>query len=242
MLLLKVLLLVSRASILRSHITSSHSPVTSSSLYVLSTMPHGRVVLFPTITLTIASIFSVIVLCNCQVVETAIVGRVENYNNLYPYSFKDSAGFWVGCVYYYPSSTNMPESTTFQDDRAHKAAMSIGLFACMVGVTAMISLWPITCRPYNEIWISIIGGGVWFSFVAQLATLSMLGTQHCQAYGCRLGWAGIVSIVAAVLWFISAIGVFMIPKFVETSTTTRQATGETITLPRRLPSPMEPRL
>ena len=199
--------------------------MSSSSLDIYSTMPHGKVVLFPTITLTITAILSMIVLCNCQFVEAANSSDSYNY-----------AGIWAGCVYspYDYSSSNPYSNIGFsvhQDDGARKAAMSFGLIACIVGVTAMIGLWPITCRPYSKIWLKVIGGTVLFAFCSQLATLSMLGTEYCQSFGCRLGWGGIMSIIAAILWLISAIGVFLIPKPMESSpATTRQAAGETINI------------
>jgi hypothetical protein len=184
-------------------------------------MPHGKVVLFPTIMLTIAAILSMIVLCNCTFVEAD--------SSSYPYSY-DFAGIWANCVSSSYYSNNYINSSVHQDDGARKAAMSFGLIACIVGVTAMIGLWPITCRPYSMMWINIIGATVVLVFCSQLATLSMLGTEYCQAFGCRLGFGGIMSIIASILWLISAIGVFLIPKPVESTPTTRQTAGEMINI------------
>jgi hypothetical protein len=184
-------------------------------------MPHGKVVLFPTIMLTIAAILSMLVLCNCRFVEAG--------NSSYSYSY-DIAGIWAGCVSSSYYSNNYMSFSVHQNDGARKAAMSFGLIACIVGVTAMIGLWPITCRPYSRMWINIIGVTIILACCSQLATLSMLGTEYCQAFGCRLGWGGIMSIIAAILWLISAIGVFLIPKPVESTPTTRQTAGEMINI------------
>jgi hypothetical protein len=110
--------------------------------------------------------------------------------------------------------------------------MSFALLACIVGVTAMVGLWPITCKPYSAVWIHIIGGTAIFAFVSQLVTFSMFGTEYCDYYECRLGWGGIMSIVAAIMWLIGAIGVWMIPKKpLETTTTTSEAVSGTTTVP-----------
>jgi len=174
-----------------------------------SSMPHGKVVLFPTMILTTAAILSMITLCSCAVVEAKSVGYYQ-------------AGFWPNCVYFYGGYEE--PVILFQEDSARKVAMSFGLIACIVGTGAMIALWPITCRPYSKMWIRIISSIVIFAFVSQLITLSLLGTDFCKTFGCRLGWAGVMSIIAAILWLIGAIGVCIIPTPIEIS----QPTSETI--------------
>lgn len=168
-------------------------------------MPHGKLVLFPTIMLCIAATLSMITLCNCDFVKP------ENASSYYYY-----AGFWGGCVYA-PYSSNMSYSE-YQDehreDSARKVAMSFGLIACIVGTGAMLALWPITCKPYKPCGIHIIGSFVVVACLSQLGTLAMLGTEYCKqsSFTCKLGWGGIMSIIAAVMWLISAIGVWVIPK------------------------------
>jgi hypothetical protein len=174
-------------------------------------MPHGRLVLFPTIILTIAATLSMIVLCNCGFVQAVDTSS-------YTYSYDDRAGFWPGCVYSSSYSSSSFSFSEYQDDAARKVAMSFGLIACIVGVAAMIALWPITCRPYSKTWVYIIGGTVIFAFVSQLLTFAMFDTKFCQTFGCRIAWAGVMSIIAAILWLVGAIGVFIIPKPLETTT------------------------
>lgn len=99
-----------------------------------SSMPHGKLVLFPTIMLSIAAALSVITLWNCEFVEPV--------RSSYGY-----AGFWPICVSV-PSSS--PYSYSYdqylndhhRDDPTRKAAMSFGLLAGIVGTGAMIALWP----------------------------------------------------------------------------------------------------
>jgi len=178
-------------------------------------MPHGTIVLFPAITITIAAILSMITLCNCAFVEG------KNFADNEYYSYNYLAGFWPGCVYFYGG---YGESVVlFQNDPIRKVAMSFGLIACIVGTGAMIALWPITCKPYSKKWIRIISSIIMFAFVSQLITLSMLGTDYCKTFGCRLAWAGIMSIIAAILWLIGAIRVFLIPKPIETSQSSSEA-------------------
>jgi hypothetical protein len=202
-----------------------------------SSMPHGKNdVLKPLITLVVASILSLIVLCNCKFVQI--------YSSEYiPYSEEYYAGLWAGCVNS-PKSYDSSNGTTtqgigyseHQEDAARKVAMTFGLLACIAGVTAMVGLWPITCKPYDAVWIHIIGGTVIFAFVSQLLTFSIFGTEYCNQYvcrldywdgseycqtlGCRLGWGGVMSIIAAIWWLIGALGVWMIlKKPVEAKTT-----------------------
>jgi NADH:ubiquinone oxidoreductase subunit 3 (subunit A) len=179
-------------------------------------MPHGKIVLFPTIVLSIAATLSMIVLPNCTFVESKIEPQLDP-----GYYYSDyGAGFWPLCGPY-----SSFEQSLHRDDPNRKVAMSFGLIACIVGVGAMIALWPITCKPYSIGWIRFISATVVFVFASQLATLSMLGTNYCQISGCRLGWGGIMSIIAAILWLIGAVGICMIPKPIEQT----QAQNETTT-------------
>jgi hypothetical protein len=78
----------------------------------------------------------------------------------------------------------------FQDDPACKLAMSFGLVACIIGVTAMVALWPITCKPYSKKWIRILCTAVLFAFVSQLITFAMFGKEICKENDCVLHWGG----------------------------------------------------
>lgn len=177
-------------------------------------MPHGKIVLFPTIMLSIAATLSMITLLNCYFVE-------GDTNYMY-------AGFWPLCSYIpYPASSTL--QYRHEDDPIRKVAMSFGLIAFIVGTGAMISLWPITCCPYPVVGIRFIGGHVVFVFISQLLTLSMLGTEYCVSFGCRLAWGGVMSIIAAVCCLIGAVGVFIIPKPIEMSTRNNN-TNETINI------------
>lgn len=70
------------------------------------------------------------------------------------------------------------------------------------------------CRPYKVVWIRIISGIVGFACISQPRTLKMFDTKYCHAFGCKLGWGGILSIVTAVIWLIGAVLVLLIPKAV----------------------------
>jgi len=176
-------------------------------------MPHGKIVLFPALILTIAATFSMLTLVNCSFVETTIVDDNQSY---YPYS--ESAGFWPDCVYVpYYIDENREIELALQDDPGRKVAMSFGLIACMVGTGAMTALWPITCKAYSANWIWIICSIVVAAFFSQLVTFSMFGTDFCKDFGCRLSWGGAMSIIAAILWLVGAIGVWKIPEPVDRS-------------------------
>lgn len=164
-------------------------------------MPHGRNVLVPSIMLSVAATLSLIVLCNCYFVQPE--GSSKGY-----------AGLWGNCVYSYPSwGDNFGIITLIhQDDPARVAAAYFGIMACIFGTGSMITLWPITCRPYSRFRINVIFGAVVFAFISQFATLSMFGTKYCKENSCRLGWGGVLSIVAGWLWLVSALGVFKIPE------------------------------
>lgn len=168
-------------------------------------MPHGKKVLFPTITLTIAASLSMIVLCICVVI-------VKPSHT----SPSHGADLWGRCTYpsYYYDPNNDYEYTRvyYEDDPIRTVAMSFASIAFSVGTVSMIALWPITCKPYKMIMIRIIGCTVLLAFVCQLLILLMFGTEYCEVFGCTLGWGGALSVVAAALWLIGAVLVWLIPK------------------------------
>jgi hypothetical protein len=64
----------------------------------------------------------------------------------------------------------------------------------------MVALWPITCKPYSKKWIRILCSAVVLAFVLQLVAIVV---------GCI---GGRVSVVAAVLYLISAVTIWRIPE------------------------------
>ncbi len=71
----------------------------------------------------------------------------------------------------------------------------------------MLALRPITCKPYSKNRIRILCSAVVFAFVSQVVTFAMFGREICKENDCFLGGGGIVSIIAAVLYLISAVTV-----------------------------------
>eukprot|EP00544_Gedaniella_sp_CCMP2646_P006369 CAMPEP_0202483466 /NCGR_PEP_ID=MMETSP1361-20130828/2707_1 /ASSEMBLY_ACC=CAM_ASM_000849 /TAXON_ID=210615 /ORGANISM="Staurosira complex sp., Strain CCMP2646" /LENGTH=265 /DNA_ID=CAMNT_0049111743 /DNA_START=1635 /DNA_END=2432 /DNA_ORIENTATION=- len=187
-------------------------------------MPHGKVkTLFPLITLTIAATVCLIGLFNCNFVQTDVL-IVDGWNGPrernvvappprppidYNYTATVRAGFWPNCG---ASGDRGAIVRDFQDDPARKVAMSFGLVACIIGIAAMAALWPITCKPFSEMWIRILGSAVVLAFVSQLITFAMFGTEICKENGCSLAWGGVFSIIAAVLFLISAVTIWKIPE------------------------------
>jgi hypothetical protein len=76
---------------------------------------------------------------------------------------------------------------------------TFGLAACVVGGITMVALWPITCTPYSKKWIRSLCSSILSAFVLQLLAII-------------LDWAGIFSIIATVLYLISALTVWKIPE------------------------------
>jgi peptidoglycan/LPS O-acetylase OafA/YrhL len=74
--------------------------------------------------------------------------------------------------------------------------VSFGLAACIVGGITMVALWPITCRPYSKKRIRILCSCIVIAFVLQLVAVVV-------------GCVGAFSIVAAVLYLISAATVWI---------------------------------
>ena len=181
-------------------------------------MPHGKFVLFPTITLTFAFIFSMITLMIPRFVVPAD----------YQGSF-DGAGFWPysanGPSIPYSNQDeviedadqyNYPDSYYFsydqhENDVYRKTAMSFGLVASIVGMGTMIGLWPITCHAYNKTARRTIFLLVFLTLVSQIFTFFMFGTEYCNVYTCKVGPGGGISIVASFLWIAGLIGVAKVP-------------------------------
>ncbi len=76
----------------------------------------------------------------------------------------------------------------------------------------MLALRPITCKPYSKNRIRILCSAVVFAFVSQVVTFAMFGREICKENDCFLGGGGILSIIAAVLYLISAVTVWKIPE------------------------------
>jgi len=159
-------------------------------------LPHGKAVFYPAITLTLAAVLSVLPLCSCGMV------RLQNDYSSLPF------GFWPNCLYVYSYGS---KTEAFRDDAARKASMYFAVIAFIAGTSAMIAYWPITCKTYSPRAKWIIFSMVILVFISQLLTLAIFGTDACTLLGCDLAWAGIMSIIAAVLWLIGAIGIALIP-------------------------------
>jgi hypothetical protein len=78
-------------------------------------------------------------------------------------------------------------------------AVQVGIAAGGLGGITMVALWPITCTPYSKKWIRILCSAVVLAFVLQLIAV---------VAGCVGGF----SIVAAVLYLISAVTICRIPE------------------------------
>jgi hypothetical protein len=78
-------------------------------------------------------------------------------------------------------------------------------------------------------WIRILGSAVVvFAFVSQLITFAMFGTDFCEENDCSLGWGGVFSIIAAVLYLISAVTIWKIPEPREVAAATAGAADNSI--------------
>jgi len=173
-------------------------------------MPYGKMVLFPALTLTLAFILSIVTLVNCSFAKG---DHHHIYIQWYDSNFK--VGLWPGCFYqsrYYADEQDLMHA--FAEDTNRKVSVAFGLIACIVGCASMISLWSMTFKMLVSKWF--LKNAVVVAFISQLLTLSMFGTEYCKSFGCNLAWGGVVSITAAILWFIGAIGVCMIPNNVGT--------------------------
>lgn len=188
-------------------------------------MPHGKIILFPTITLTFAFVFSMITLMIPQGFVRVADEQSSSYSSY-------GAGFWPYGAYgptitmsnqdeinqddvdyaddYYPDYWYFP-SDLHKNDPYRKAAMSFGLVASIVGMGTMIGLWPITCHAYNKTARRAILGLVLMTFISQICTFFMFGTEYCNVYDCKIGPGGGISIVASILWLVGLVAVAKIP-------------------------------
>lgn len=163
----------------------------------------------PAITLTIAVALSLVALCNCAFVQ-------GEHNHIYQafYSSDFEAGLWPGCLA--PSAQYADQEAlleAFQDDPARRAAVAFGMLALLVGIIAMAIYWSVVFKPLTHtkkrtIALLLVA----FAFMSQLVTLSLFATEYCQSFGCEFAWGGIVSVTAAALWLVSAIGIALVGK------------------------------
>jgi hypothetical protein len=154
-----------------------------------------------------AVVLSIVALCSCAFVK----GEHNHiYQDFYYSGFE--AGLWSWCLA--PSAQYADEEAllkTFQDDLARRAAVAFGMLALLVGSIATAIYWSIVFNPliHAKKWMVALLL-VTFAFMSQLMTLSLLGTEYCQSFGCKLAWGGIASVSASALWFVSAIGIVVI--------------------------------
>lgn len=174
-------------------------------------MPHGKMVLFPTFTLSIASVLSLLTLINCDFMEgdSDIADQVG-------YSFSLTSGLMPACIsvpQYGADGILLDEiADDIRDDPIRIVSLSFALVACILGATMTILLWPITYKLYKTKWITAIAIVVAFCGASQLVTLIMLQSDYCKLFGpCKLSDGGIISMVAAFLWLVGAVGVWAIP-------------------------------
>ena len=99
------------------------------------------------------------------------------------------------------------------DDPYRKAAMSFALIASIFGLGAMAGLWPITCCRYGRCAKCAIICLVVVSFISQLLTFLIFGTNYCKEVegGCTIGPGGATSLSAAFGWLLGAFSIALIP-------------------------------
>lgn len=99
------------------------------------------------------------------------------------------------------------------DDPYRKAAMSFAFIAAIVGLGAMIGMWPITCCRYGRCGRYTLLCLVVVSFISQLFTFLIFGTKYCKQEvqnGCTIGPGGATSLSAAFGWLLGAIGIALV--------------------------------
>ena len=113
------------------------------------------------------------------------------------------------------------------DDPYRKAAMSFALIASTFGLGAMVGLWPITCCRYGRCAKCAIFCLVVVSFISQLLTFLIFGTEYCKKVegGCAIGPGGATSLSAAFGWLLGAFSISLIPDPTPKATTTVEACG-----------------
>ena len=180
--------------------------------FTFSNMPNGRIVLFPTITLTFAFTFSMITLMIPRfVVPSGYQGSYYGAG-FWPYSASGpsilSSGQAEVVSYEYSNYFSYEQHET---DAYRKTAMSLGLVASIFGMGTMIGLWPITCQAYNKTARRTVFLLTFVTFLSQVCTFFMFATEYCDIYTCKVGPGGCISIVASILWLIGLVGVANIP-------------------------------
>lgn len=145
-----------------------------------SSMPHGKMMLFPAFVLSVATVLSFVALLSCSFVEIG--------------SFPFQMGLLPVC------EPTVMSFSGFEDDRLHYVYLALGSVACIVGTGATIAAWLMTCKLYSYICIGILYIAIAFSCLIQSSTLTVFFTEDCKTNSCSLAWGGIVSIAAAGLW------------------------------------------
>jgi hypothetical protein len=157
------------------------------------------------ITLTIAATIGFVSLLNCYFVQSDVL-IVDEWNDPPEWNYTATlrAGFWQKCAskwwqchcFRETCNTILPASLPCHLD-----------FWLVLLAFYMLALRPITCKPYSKNRIRILCSAVVFAFVSQVVTFAMFGREICKENDCFLGGGGIVSIIAAVLYLISAVTV-----------------------------------